>query len=220
MLRLESRHPAVTFGKSPYWFVRRPSWSLRILLLTTSVHYLLVLISLSHNLFSRLRWHRLDKDSDDEINAERCQSSIMQSKRVRRLECSKIQSCESVAYEVRYVAYVFVASVLFRRCKVNTMEFPDVSDTWRAFGSQQSLLRLRQADHAALHDADAATTAGAIASSAGAASSAAESSQAKATSASTAVLPQNQYGFQQRSRIHIVVEDPSQLHSLVRQMNK
>lgn len=87
------------------------------------------------------------------------------------------------------------------------MEFVDVSEAWRAYGAQQSLLRVKQPDYhlpAAASDAVAAS----------AATPAAAASSSSSSSASSSLPSAPLSSFLQKSRIHFVLDELSLLHSL------
>jgi hypothetical protein len=86
-----------------------------------------------------------------------------------------------------------------------TMELPNVDDVWREHGSQQGLLRVRRPDY----DLGGGSTTAA----AGEGASAAASSSA-APAASASAFASSSSSFQQKTRVHVLIEDASQLHSL------
>jgi len=85
-----------------------------------------------------------------------------------------------------------------------TMELPNVDEVWREHGSQQGLLRVRRPDY----DLGGSTTAVA-----GEGASVAASSSAT-PAASASAFSSASSSFQQKTRVHVLVEDASQLHSL------
>lgn len=120
---------------------------------------------------------------------------------------AQARSIAQMAIQLGYDGIVWTRTVTTKLTNKDAcaMDLPDVADTWKTFGSQQAVLRLKQADYLMTDEV-------ANAASAGAASAAAAASPAIAASSSA---PMNAYGFQQKTRLHLVIEDASQLHSLV-----
>ena len=108
----------------------------------------------------------------------------------------------------------------------NNMECVDVAEVWRTHGAQQSLLRLKQPDYHMPSNKDkedsatiaaaasAVAASAAVPAAAAAASSAAASSSSASAASASAPFPATSHGFGQKSRIHFVIEDAGQLHSL------
>lgn len=112
----------------------------------------------------------------------------------------------------------------------NDIELPDVRTSVRQFAAQQSTLRLKQPDYAlaeeeARDDANAAATAAAATADDDAtdassnpkkrkrpASAGIVSSAIASTSAATA--SDSSFSFLQKTRLHLIIDDASQLHSL------